>query len=311
MELADFSAGNLFITGELGSGKTMFAVKLIREYLAAGRPVATNLDLYLEHMMSAKSEATAIRLPDKPVRAHFDQLGDAYPVAEGYDESRFGLIVLDECLTWLNSRSWQDKERAGVLDWFLHARKHGWNVAFLMQSADFCDPQLRETLLTYHVSCRKMAKYRVPIVGKTLGLRMPKGTLATITAGYGSSAIVHDRELYRGSDLYQAYRTGQVFQSGMELIDGNFVDMRAPYTMLSAWHLLGQWQEPEKSINKKPLQVTLIALLNWLSWNLWRPLAFLLLAPFYPREVLDAIKTTRRKMAQERELITVTCNEIT
>ena len=102
-------------------------------------------------------------MPDKPTRKHFDALGDAYPMKDDkgrdvYDESRFGLIVLDECLTWLNSRGWQDKERQGVLDWFLHARKHGWNIIFLMQSADYCDPQLRETLLTYHVSCRKMGK---------------------------------------------------------------------------------------------------------------------------------------------------------
>lgn len=301
MDITDYSAGNLFITGELGSGKTMYAVKLIREYLAAGRPVATNLDLLLENMMTEKSRAVVTRIPDKPVRAHFDQLGDAYPVFEGYDEQKFGLIVLDECLTWLNSRSWQDKERAGVLDWFLHARKHGWNVAFLMQSADYCDPQLRETLLTYHVSCRKMGKYRVPFIGKAFGLRMPKGTLATITAGYGTNSISHDRELYRGSDLYAAYHTGQVFQSGMELIGGNFYDMRAPYTMLSAWHIRGRYVEPEKTQDKKPLRVTLNEVGNWLSWEVFRPLTFLLLVPFFPREVLAAIQTTRRKFREAEQ----------
>lgn len=259
MELNDFSAGNLFVTGELGSGKSMWAIKLIREYLQAGRPVATNLDLFLENMLPPGNEMTVIRLPDKPVRSHFDQLGDAYDAGkngDNYDETKFGLIVLDECLTWLNSRSWQDKERAGVLDWFLHARKHGWNVAFLMQSADYCDPQLRETLLTYHVSCRKMGKYRIPVVGKAFGLRMPKGTIATITAGYGSNAIVHDRELYRGSDLYQAYRTRQIFQSGLELLGGNFVDMRAPYTILSAWHLKGRYElPPEPAKLNKPAPI--------------------------------------------------------
>jgi hypothetical protein len=293
MEINDFAAGNLFITGELGSGKTMYAIKLIQEYMRAGRPVATNLDLFLEHLCPMESKSTAIRMPDKPTRLHFDQLGDAYPMYDEkgndiYDETKFGLIVLDECLTWLNSRSWQDKERAGVLDWFLHARKHGWNVLFLMQSADYCDPQLRETLLTYHVSCRKMGKYKVPIIGKPFGLRMPKGTLATINAGYGPDAINHDRELYRGTALYQAYRTRQVFRSGQELINGSFVDMRAPYSFLSAWHLQGRYEQPEQ-VETAMFNEIFHQVANLFIWLILRPLILLCLLPIYPKQALNAL----------------------
>lgn len=307
MELNDFSQGDLFVTGEKGSGKSMFAVMLAREYLLAGRPVVTNLDLYLEHLMPEKNKSTVTRLPDKPICEHLLALGDAYPMVDAkgkevYDESRFGLIILDECLTWLNSRGWQDKERARVLDWLLHARKHGWNVAYLLQSADYCDPQVRETALTYHVSCRKLAKYRVPFVGKMFGLRLPRATLATIYAGYGVNAVDHSREVYRGADLYQAYNTRQVFRSGMELIGGDFHDMRAPYTMLSAWHLKGRFAEPE--LEKQRIRIpTVNDLLNWLSWNVLKPLCFLCLAPFFPFEVWAAVQTTRRKMSQVTENI--------
>lgn len=247
----DYGAGNMFVTGELGSGKTMFAVQMIQAYLDAGRRVATNLDIYTDKLMPEKNRTPLFRLPDKPTREHFDQLNDAYPVTVdsrplnndflfdvdkkiGYNEKSFGLIVLDECLTWLNSRGWQDKERAKVLDWFLHARKHGWNVLFLMQSADYCDPQLRETLLTYHVSCRKMGKYKIPIIGKVTGLRMPSGTMATITAGYGTNSIPFAREFYRGKVYYSAYDTAQVFKSGFEFIGRDSVDMRALSTILPA-----------------------------------------------------------------------------
>jgi len=104
VDIGDFSAGNLFVTGELGSGKTMYSIMLIREYLRAGRPVVTNLDIYLDEMFPLDDKKTLTRIPDKPTREHFDQLGDAYKVSAGYDETKFGLIVLDECLTWLNSR---------------------------------------------------------------------------------------------------------------------------------------------------------------------------------------------------------------
>jgi hypothetical protein len=294
-DINDLAAGNLFVTGELGSGKTMYAVKLIREYLRAGRPVATNLDLFLDEMLPPDSRATCIRIPDKPVRAHFDALGDAYPMRDEsgkdiYDERQFGLIVLDECLTWLNSRGWQDKERAGVLDWFLHARKHGWNIVFLMQSADYCDPQLRETLLTYHISCRKMGKYRIPIVGKAFGMRLPKGTLATTTAGYGANAIDHDKELYRGTELYSAYKTRQVFTSGHELIGGEFVDMRASFTMLSAWHLRGRYIIKDELTDVQHSLIDLSLVFHLLLSSLItaiKPLIILIIFPFYPIQVLN------------------------
>jgi len=302
MILDDFAAGNLFVTGELGAGKTMWAVKLIREYLQAGRPVATNLNLYLDEMMPLDSKASVIRIPDKPLRQHFDQLGDAYPCTsdDEYDESKFGLIVLDECLIWLNSRGWQDKERAPVLDWFLHARKHGWNVVFLLQNADFADPQARETLLTYHVSCRKMGKYRVPLVGKVLGLRLPKGTLATIYSGYGADAITHDREMYRGSDLYRAYQTRQVFRNGYEFVGGQLIDMRAPYSMLSSWHTKGRYlvaAEPPQAVRVADLLQSASSLIGW---KVFRPLALILIFPFFPVAVFDYI-LSKQKWPQSYE----------
>jgi len=301
-DITDLAAGNLFITGELGSGKTMYAVKLIQEYLRAGRPVVTNLDLNLELMMPQTSEATATRLPDKPTRKHFDELGDSYDLKSGYDEAKFGLIVLDECLTWLNSRGWQDKERAGVLDWFLHARKHGWNVAFIMQSADYCDPQLRETLLTYHISCRKMGKYRVPFIGKAFGLRLPKGTLATITAGYGASSMNHDRELYRGTDLYAAYNTAQVFTSGFELIGDQLIDMRASYTMLSAWHIKGRYEIDQAGTSSRTVKQFAWQLANIASWQYIRPIVLCMLYPIYPAEVMQAFTRNKKSVTAKQNL---------
>ena len=49
-DLNELSSGNLFVTGELGSGKTMYAVQMIRSYMLAGRPVCTNLNIFLDEM---------------------------------------------------------------------------------------------------------------------------------------------------------------------------------------------------------------------------------------------------------------------
>jgi hypothetical protein len=302
-DISELASGNLFVTGELGSGKTMYAVQMIRSYLLAGRPVCTNLNIFLDEMFpKGDNRQTMIRMPDKPTRKHFDELGDAYPMKDDkgrdvYDESRFGLIVLDECLTWLNSRGWQDKERQGVLDWFLHARKHGWNIIFLMQSADYCDPQLRETLLTYHVSCRKLGKYRIPIIGKAFGLRLPKGTMATTTAGYGANAIDFDKEIYRGSDLFTSYQTRQIFTLEQELINGEFVDMRASHTVLSSWHIKGRYQGAtiEQKAQGQGVQQLKSELSRLVGWYFIRPLVLLILLPLYPAQVLEAVRLMGEK----------------
>jgi hypothetical protein len=269
MDIDDFSSGNFFVQGELGAGKTMFSVMLIKEYMAAGRPVATNLDIFLENMMLPESKKTLIRLPDKPSVHHLEQLGTAYDLSEGYDESKFGLIVLDECLTWLNTRGYNDKERPAVVDWFLHARKKGWNICFLLQHIDFADKQIVDTLLTYHVVCRKLAKYRVPIVGKLFGLRLPKGTMANIYSGKSNTKMLFGREFYRGTDLYNCYNTAQVFQSGFVMSkDGHMIDMRGNSTVLSAWHLKGRYSGGDKVFSDFDWN----RFLKWIGYNVLRPL---------------------------------------
>jgi len=119
-------------------------------------------------------------------------------------------------------------------------------------------------------------------------LRMPKGTLATITSGYGSNAMDFDREMYRGSDLYKAYNTRQIFKSGQELIRGDFVDMRAPYTLISAWHIAGRYIIKEADVTSKSIKEIIEIIANILSWQVFRPWTLIVLFPFYPQEVLRA-----------------------
>lgn len=94
-----------FITGKLGAGKTLLTVSKIKEYLGKGRKVATNLDINLDEMFPSESKSTFTRLPDKPRGSDLVELGFGYGDEHSdYDESQFGLIVLDEVGVWLNSR---------------------------------------------------------------------------------------------------------------------------------------------------------------------------------------------------------------
>jgi hypothetical protein len=202
------------VTGRLGSGKTLYAVDMIRDRIIAGCPVATNLDLRLEHLPAAK--APVYRIPDRPTAKDLQSLGVG---SEDRDESRFGLLVLDEAATWLNSREWGDKGRQALIDWLVHARKFGWEVVFIIQSLAMLDKQIRDALVEYHVTCRRLDRLRIPFVGGllnslTFGLlsgNLPRLHVAQVKYGLGISGTVVKNDFYRGEDLYKAYDTRQAF----------------------------------------------------------------------------------------------------
>lgn len=199
-------------TGKLGSGKSLWAMDKMRQAIRQGRPVATNFDLFLEHL--PKPSAPVYRIPDYPKASDLQGIGVG---SDSRDEKDFGWLVLDEAGTWLNSREWSSGDRAGVISWLLHARKLHWNVILLVQSVTVLDKQVRESLTEHHVVCRRMDRMRIPFVGNlltilTLGCfqgNLPKVHMASVRYGLGPSSTHVETEYYQAKDLYRAYDTDQ------------------------------------------------------------------------------------------------------
>ena len=195
------------IQGKKGSGKSLVVVSRIRDALREGRPVATNLDLNLDKLIGAGLQNVRVyRVPDRPTRADLDAIGIGNP--DPAAEHKNGLLVLDEIGVWLNARTWGDKERAAVLDYFAHSRKLGWDTYFLCQGKNQIDKQLRESLCEYLVTCRRMDRLKVPV----LGIKLPKVHVAFVKYGLDQHDPIAERWIYRGQDLYAAYNTRQVFK---------------------------------------------------------------------------------------------------
>lgn len=266
------------VSGKLGSGKTLASVGRIRDALRSGRKVATNLDLRLDAMLPGRMRDTrCLRLPDKPTVDDLDALGCGN---DDMDESKNGIIVLDELASWLNSRTFNDKARMPVIDWLLHSRKKGWDVFFICQHIEQIDKQIRTALVEYLVVCRRLDRLKIPVVGKlirsfTSGYltgNMPKVHVATVRYGTDHNAIVADRWVYQAKDLYGSYDTRQVFTDYRET---------GVYSYLPPWHLGGYrrksygerlfafWQAlqngPERpKVQRKP-KLPIVAMLGKLS----------------------------------------------
>lgn len=230
------------ITGHLGSGKTVLAVRLAQLYMQKGRRVAANITLHLEHLLHRSDRQTVTKLPYIPEARHLEQIGAGYDGdPDDYDESKFGLVILDEAGTWLNSRDWADKTRRGLFQWVTHARKKGWDVALLVQDYEALDAQIRRAVTEIYVDCHRLDRIKVPY----LGINLPRIHLAQ--GRYkGPTGSKTDRWWTRGTDLFKAYRTREAVRME-EIMDeqGIMTDMRASYTLLSAWHLSGRYMPPK------------------------------------------------------------------
>lgn len=204
------------VEGKLGTGKTKFCVWRAKTALLDGRRVASNVDLYLDKLVPTLARASYIRIPDKPTSEDLDAIGHGNP--DSYNEDRNGVLILDELGTWLNSRSFQDKGRSGLIDWLIHARKLGWDVYLIVQDANMIDKQVREALIEYKCKCMRFDKVRIPIIGGLLGMLhkrlgyLPRMHAVAARVGEGTNAIVAERWHYRGDDLHAAYDTRQIFR---------------------------------------------------------------------------------------------------
>lgn len=219
------------VTGKLGSGKTLVAVSRIQEYLNQGRVVATNLNLKLEFLVNPfAKKVKVIRLSDRPTSDELESLPSPY---EGdYSEEKSGLLVFDECATWFNSRTWNDKGRTALINWLLHARKLGWDIIFIIQNVTMMDAQAREGFAEHVVHCRRLDRLSIPFVTwffkmGGLSVRPPKLHWGLVKYGASDSSPVIEKWVYTGTALYNAYDTRQVFTEG----SCGMHSMLPPYTI--------------------------------------------------------------------------------
>jgi len=228
---------SILIWGKRGSGKTLSAVGIAQKYLRQGRPVATNIDLFLENLLHPSSKSIAIRLPDHPKASDLNALPLGNPNPR--DESRNGLLLLDELATFLNSREWQAKDRADIISWLAQSRKNGWDLCSLAQGPKMIDNQIRENLIEVQGCARRMDKIKVPVIGSLWKyitgepLRFPRIHVLSLKYGFEKGAPEWDSFWFRGADIQEGYDT-------LQKISAEFGNQHT-YTLLSPWHIKGRY----------------------------------------------------------------------
>lgn len=285
---------NWTMTGPLGSGKSILTISKVKEYLEQGKKIASNMDIYLQHLMPPMSKATYTRLMDFPTSEDLWNLGYG---SNSKNEETFGAVVLDELAVFLNSRDWQGKGRDDVIKFLRHVRKQHWHTFFLTQDIESLDAQARRALIEHKVVCSRTDRLSIPLLGTLLRLIGLKGKLMQVHIGsvhYGKTdkSPVVEWWKYMGKSLQTAYNTDQVF------MDEPYYDFESPtyynhrrpfnttitsikgtqkntayqegtYTVLSAWHLKGRYMNLSAKYRHyaKPLLILITLIFLIVYWS--------------------------------------------
>jgi len=227
----------ILLSGKRGAGKSISAIRLIDDYLSRGCTVATNMNLYPEKLCGYRSKQVIYRLPDVPSLFDFEGLpmGNDNPV----NESRNGLIVLDEVGAFINSREWKQQGRGGIISWFLHSRKSGWDLCLIAQHARLVDAQIRDGLCEISATARRLDNFQIPFVGHLLKLigipfKLPKLHVIVFRYGFTPNAPQSDIWCFSGSRYYDCYDSLQKISHLNNEISG-------VCSMLPGWHIKGRY----------------------------------------------------------------------
>jgi hypothetical protein len=198
------------VTGKLGSGKTLIAVGKALDYAAQGRRVVANFHIdtapACRSIDSKLSNAVITVIPPRPTSDDLRALGRG-----GETEDTAGLLILDECAVFLNSRDWNSADRKGVVDWFLHARKLKWDVLLIVQHQSMLDKQVREAICELLAVCRRMDRMNIPVLSWFWAVKLPRLHVAQVRYGMGLHDPKAETWVYRGTHLFACYATEAIF----------------------------------------------------------------------------------------------------
>ncbi|KFE30597.1 zonular occludens toxin domain-containing protein [Vibrio mimicus] len=276
-----------FVYGTLGAGKGIFLARKMKEYLARGSRVATNVDLFPDKLCPNTVEPIS-RLPSVFRLEDLDQLGRGCPEEE---KTKLGGLFLDEGAVWLNSRTWNEKGRKELIDKLLMIRKLGWDIFIAIQDPESTDKQALGALGEHFICCTRLDHFRVPLLSsildfyvlcKTRGKQQHFNLLPHINKASYRRGIQkqgnkpYNSETYRPSDYFGMYDTNQIFEVDQEFLAGRLVDMRAPFTYVPG-KTQKQWYSPPEPLPEQKTKAK--TKFPWLSLFLF--FFFLLGAVFF------------------------------
>lgn len=160
-----------FYSGLPGSGKSLHCAKMIDVYHKKGKHVITNFEVnhdFWKKKRCKKNKCTGqageirdITNSELTIEYLMD-FADKYHARneKGQIIEKQTLLIIDECQTMFNSRSWNQKGRAEWIIFFTQHRKFGFTIILVSQNKNLIDKQIR-SILEFDFEHRNLKNFKV------------------------------------------------------------------------------------------------------------------------------------------------------
>lgn len=134
-----------FFSGTPGSGKSLHAAQMVDAWYKKNRNIIANFPVNENFWKKKRKGQIIYRENDELSVEYLIDFADKYHERDknGQVEPRQTLLIIDECQTMFNSRSWNQKGRQLWIIFFTQHRKYGYEVILISQAKEFVDKQIR------------------------------------------------------------------------------------------------------------------------------------------------------------------------
>lgn len=160
-----------FYSGRPGSGKSLHCAKLIDQYHRQGKNVICNFEVNRKFWEKKDLKKNKYRnrygiikeVNNEELTIEFlMDFANKYHErnSRGQIKEKQTLLIIDECQTMFNSRSWNQKGRSEWVIFFTQHRKFGYTVVLVSQHKDLIDKQIRH-IFQYDYEHRNVKNFKL------------------------------------------------------------------------------------------------------------------------------------------------------
>ena len=191
-------------SGTPGSGKSLHAVRDIKNKLEGGGNVICNFPINVENLKPRKKgEKLGIFKYVENDELTTSYLFNFYKKYHVKGKEKQTLIVIDECQCLFDPRDFRDKNRKSFNRFFSLHRKLGYNVILVSQNDRLIDRQIRCNI-EYNVIHRKINNYK-------FGRLIPFPVFSSIEYWYGNNLKISANFFTFNKKLGSLYDTFLIF----------------------------------------------------------------------------------------------------
>lgn len=202
-----------FFSGTPGSGKSLHCAKMIDSWYKRGKNIVANFEIN-EHFWDnkkLKKKGKIECLDNTELSVDFLlNFADKYHERDlqGRIKEKQTILIIDECQTMFNSRSWNARDRPRWVIFFTQHRKFGFEAVLISQAVELVDRQIRN-LFEFNYVHRNIKNFK--FIGFLLSRLFGGNFFIVVVQWMANKKRDHTEYLFGMKRYYSLYDSYKIF----------------------------------------------------------------------------------------------------